>query len=228
MPLFYLPSFPSSFPDPSWAEPDGLIAIGGDLSPERLIQAYLEGFFPWYNPGEEILWWHPDPRMVLFPNDLKVSRSMRPYFNQHKYQVSYNTAFLEVIRYCQHQPRKDQEGSWIQEDIVEAYYQLNKLGYAHSVEVWEDDQLVGGLYGVALGRVFYGESMFAQRPNASKFGFISLVRRLHEAGFILIDCQQETAHLASMGAQPIPRSEFLTYLKENRIYSQSESLIYSL
>jgi len=216
MAIYQLTEDPYLFPDPKLASSAGLLAIGGDLTPERLITAYSLSFFPWYNPGEEILWWTPDPRLVLFPKDLKVSKSMRPYFNQNKFQITFNQNFEEVIRNCQSNDRKGQTaGSWITNDITAAYTRLHDLGYVHSVEVWQDEELVGGLYGIALGKVFFGESMFAKVSNASKFGFISLVQKLQTMNFTLIDCQQETNHLKSMGAAPISRDKFMTILEKN-------------
>ena len=203
------------FPHPNHSDPDGLLAIGGDLSPRRLILAYKNGIFPWFNPGEVFLWWSPDPRFVLFPDELKVSKSMRPYFNQKKFTVKYDTCFTEVMKQCSEAKRKGQAGTWITDEMIDAYTQLHDLGWAHSVEVYEGGELVGGLYGIALGSVFFGESMFAKRSNASKFGFISLVRNLVRHGFTLIDCQQETKHLASLGATSIPRSEFLEMMEGN-------------
>ncbi|NRB50693.1 MAG: leucyl/phenylalanyl-tRNA--protein transferase [Saprospiraceae bacterium] len=218
MPVFWLHEAELVFPHPSLADPTGVLAIGGDLRPERLLLAYQNGIFPWFNPGEEIMWWSPDPRFVLFPDELKVSRSMRPYFNQQKFGLSYDQAFPEVMQSCQTVNRlaQGQLGTWITESMLEAYIHLHELGYAHSVEVWEGKELVGGLYGVALGKVFFGESMFAKRSNASKFGFISLVRRLKEEGYTLIDCQQETRHLGSLGARSIGRAEFLEQLELNK------------
>ena len=216
MAIYQLTEDPYLFPDPKLASAAGLLAIGGDLTPERLITAYSLSFFPWYNPGEEILWWTPDPRLVLFPKDLKISKSMRPYFNQNKFRVTFNNNFEEVIKNCQINKRKGQsEGSWITNDITSAYTRLHDLGYVHSVEVWQGDELVGGLYGIALGKVFFGESMFAKASNASKFGFISLVQKLKELDFTLIDCQQETNHLKSLGAAPISREKFMSILEKN-------------
>lgn len=215
MPVFWLDPSDNRFPHPSEANPDGLLAIGGDLSAERLLSAYQLGIFPWYNPGELPLWWCPDPRFVLFPEQLKVSKSMRPYFNQQKFTVSYDTCFTEVVKACAKAPRQGQDGTWISNEIITGYTALHQKGFAHSVEVWEAGQLVGGLYGVALGKVFFGESMFARRSNASKFGFIALVRALRSRGFTLIDCQQETNHLRSLGAELISREAFLRLLGEN-------------
>ena len=206
------PRFPELFPDPLRANGQGPACFGGDLSPERLFNAYRLGFFPWFAEGEPILWWHPNPRFVLLPTELKVSKSMRPYFNQQKYTVTYDTHFREVMQECRGLHRPGQRGSWITDELIEGYVGLHELGIAHCVEVYEGEELVGGLYGLALGRVFFGESMFFKRPNASKFGFISLVRRLAERGYRLIDCQQETKHLKSLGGRAIPRSAFVQQL----------------
>ena len=216
MPVFLLPKDQVAFPPTELATPEGMLAIGGDLSPERLLMAYRLGIFPWYSSNEPILWWSPDPRFVLFPTDLKVAKSMRPYFNQQKFQVTYDQAFEEVIRQCQ-KPRRGQwgGGSWITGEMLDAYVGLHSLGYAHSVEVWDSGEMVGGLYGLSLGKCFFGESMFAKVSNASKFGFISLVKKLQALDFKLIDCQQQTKHLASLGAKAIPREEFVSMLKRN-------------
>lgn len=220
MPIYLLPDDELVFPSPHLASEEGILAVGGDLSPERLLLAYRQGIFPWYNPGEPILWWSPDPRFVLYPSELRIAKSMRPYFNQQKFKVTYNQAFPEVMRACQvriaeKKRRQRAIGSWITPEMVQAYTQLHEMGYAHSVEVWEEEQLVGGLYGLALGKVFFGESMFTRVSNASKFGFISLVQKLESQGFVLIDCQQETRHLASLGARSISRQRFVEELKKN-------------
>ncbi|OAV44185.1 leucyl/phenylalanyl-tRNA--protein transferase [Lewinella sp. 4G2] len=208
--LFRLhPDHPELFPDPQATAGDGPACFGGDLSPERLLTAYQLGYFPWFSEGEPILWWNPDPRFVLFPDKLRVSKSMRPYFNQQKYTVRYDTRFRDVMQHCRAVYREGQFGSWISDELVDGFVTLHEAGYAHSVEVYEGDELVGGLYGLAIGKVFFGESMFHLRPNASKFGFITLVRDLQAQGFRLIDCQQETAHLTSLGGRNIPRSTFL-------------------
>lgn len=202
------------FPDPRNADSEGIVAVGGDLSVSTLLTAYHQGIFPWYNENQPILWWCPDPRFVLFPDELKVSKSMRPYFNQQKYQITYDTAFSQVMEACGTLPRRGQQyGSWITEDMLSGYSALHDAGYAHSVEVWDQGDLVGGLYGVSIGQIFFGESMFSIRPNASKMGFIHLVRTLKKRGFQLIDCQQETGHLASLGARSISRALFLDTLK---------------
>jgi len=216
MPIYLLSKSDLAFPHPNLTSPRGILAMGGDLSPERLLLAYRWGIFPWYNEGEEILWWSPDPRFVLFPGELKVSKSMRPYFNQRKFEVSLDSAFDRVIEACRTTSRPGQlGGSWITEDMLAAYQRLHQLGFAHSVEVWKGEELVGGLYGISLGKVFFGESMFTRVSNASKFGFIWLVQQLREEGFWLVDCQQATRHLASLGARGISRERFLAILEKN-------------
>jgi leucyl/phenylalanyl-tRNA--protein transferase len=206
------------FPDVEESTEEGIVAVGGDLSVERLILAYSKGIFPWYSSDRSpILWWSPDPRFVLFPENLIVSKSMRPYFNQNKFKVTWDQNFEDVIKNCQKIDREDQPGTWITSKMLAAYIQLHKKGYAHSVEVWLDNELVGGLYGISLGKVFFGESMFAKVSNASKFGFISLVNQLKQKGFLLIDCQQETKHLESLGANAIKRKDFINILNHNNI-----------
>ncbi len=204
------------FPDPNLAEsePDGLLAVGGDLHPRRLIRAYRQGIFPWYNPGQPILWWSPDPRMVLFPERLHVSRSLRKVIRQGRFQISFDQDFAGVIRRCA-APRPGQSGTWITPEMERAYLRLHELGAAHSVEAWQNGELVGGLYGVAQGRVFFGESMFSFASNASKVAFATLVQCLETLGWALIDCQVHTAHLASLGAELIPRARFLEVLTDN-------------
>lgn len=217
MPVFWLSEKDFSFPHPELANEDGILAIGGDLSIERLLLAYNNGLFPWYNPGDPILWWSPDPRFVLFPEELKIAKSMRSYFNQKKFTVTFDRDFETVIRNCKSQVRKGQSGdTWISEDMVKAYCNLHRAGYAHSVEVWKESILVGGLYGVSLGKIFFGESMFSKVSNASKFGFITLVQYLINKGYTLIDCQQETEHLKSLGGRNISRAEFLERIVENQ------------
>jgi leucyl/phenylalanyl-tRNA--protein transferase len=206
------------FPDVEESTEEGIVAVGGDLSVERLILAYSRGIFPWYSSDKSpILWWSPDPRFVLFPENLIVSKSMRPYFNQNKFKVTWDQNFEDVIKNCQKIDREDQPGTWITSKMLAAYIQLHKKGYAHSVEVWLNNELVGGLYGISLGKVFFGESMFAKVSNASKFGFISLVNQLKQKGFLLIDCQQETKHLESLGANAIKRKDFIDILNDNNI-----------
>lgn len=194
-------------------EPNGLLAAGGDLSPQRLIEAYSRGIFPWFNPGEPVLWWSPDPRMVLFPGELKVSRSLRKTLKKRDYEVRVDTAFRQVMKACA-APRDGQGGTWITPAMIDAYTELHRLGLAHSVETWMEGKLVGGLYGISLGRMFYGESMFSLATDASKIAFVHLVRQLERWGYGMIDCQMKTAHLASLGAREIPRAEFSQKLSE--------------
>ncbi|EDP71112.1 Leucyltransferase [Flavobacteriales bacterium ALC-1] len=198
------------FPDVSYASADGLLAVGGDLSSERLLHAYQNGIFPWFEDTEPILWWSPDPRFVLFPKDLKVSKSMKQVFKKSLFKITENKAFRDVIENCAEAKREGQDGTWITDEMIEAYIKLHKLGYAKSVEVWQNDKLVGGLYGIALdNKVFCGESMFAKVSNASKVGFITLVQN---SNYKLIDCQLHTKHLESLGAKHISRAEFLKHL----------------
>ncbi|HVZ55552.1 MAG TPA: leucyl/phenylalanyl-tRNA--protein transferase [Chitinophagaceae bacterium] len=201
------------FPPVREAEPDGLLAIGGDLSVPRLLLAYRQGIFPWYE-GDYILWWSPDPRFVLFPEELRVSRSMRTLLRRTAWRFTVNQAFSQVIRACRTVPRAGQDGTWITGEMEQAYIQLHELGIAHSAEVWQEDQLVGGLYGLRLGRVFFGESMFSLRANASKLAFVRYVHQLQAEQVALIDCQVYTAHLDSLGARMIARSRFLELLRE--------------
>lgn len=189
-------------------DPNGLLAIGADLSPQRLLNAYRKGIFPWFNAGEPVLWWSPDPRMVLFPDALKVSRSLAKRLKRKDYDIRFDSAFREVMQACSSAPRPGQNGTWIMEEMVEAYCRLHELGYAHSVETWIDGKLAGGLYGVAMGRVFFGESMFHRVTDASKIAFVHLVRHLASQGVKMIDCQMKTAHLATFGASEIPRDAF--------------------
>jgi leucyl/phenylalanyl-tRNA--protein transferase len=195
------------FPDVSQASADGLLAIGGDLSPKRLIEAYSQGIFPWFNDEDPIMWWSPDPRFVIFPEELKVSKSMKQLFKKKPFRVTQNQDFESVIRSCSVAKRSDQDGTWITESMIEAYLNLHKLGYAISVEVWQKDDLVGGLYGLDVGNnVFCGESMFAKVSNASKYGFIDFIQK---STYKLIDCQLHTKHLESLGGKNISRAEFM-------------------
>jgi leucyl/phenylalanyl-tRNA--protein transferase len=194
-------------------QPNGLLAAGADLSPTRLLEAYRRGIFPWFSAGDPILWWSPDPRMVLFPGEFKISRSLRKTLLRGQYQMRCDTAFEQVMRACS-QPRDGQNGTWIQEDMIAAYVRLHKAGYAHSIETWMDNELVGGLYGVSIGRMFYGESMFSNKTDASKIALAYLTAQLKRWNFGMIDCQMNTAHLASLGAREIPRREFLIRLQE--------------
>ncbi len=206
-----IPWLDTQTPFPSVAlalsDPNGLLAAGADLSPERLIEAYKQGIFPWFNEGDPILWWSPDPRMVLFPDELKISRSLRKTLKKHPYVIRVDSAFQEVMQGCA-APRNAQAGTWISPRMISAYTRLHELGIAHSVEAWSDDQLVGGLYGMAIGKMFYGESMFSRLTDASKVPFAHLVSQLKRWGFGMIDCQMNTPHLASLGAREIPRNEF--------------------
>ncbi len=213
MPVYRLPEA-IVFPPAECAVRSGLLAVGGDLSPERLLAAYREGIFPWYAEGEPILWWSPDPRFVLFPGELRVSRSMRQFLQKGLLRITFDHAFRGVIAACR-KPRPGQDGTWITEEMRKAYIALHDLGYAHSVEVWHEEKLAGGLYGVSLGRCFFGESMFSAMANASKAALIALVSRLRELAFDLIDCQVESPHLAILGARTIPRRTFCTLLKES-------------
>ena len=202
------------FPDPHTASPEGLLAVGGDLSPERLLTAYQKGIFPWYGENQPILWWSPDPRMVLFPQKLHLSKSMRQILRKKPFKVSFNQNFEAVITQCARVERKGQTGTWITPAMIEAYTALHKKGYARSVEVWKDQKLVGGLYGVFLKEkhIFCGESMFAKVSNASKYGFVKWVEQLRKEQVGLIDCQVYTEHLESLGAEEIPRKDFLEFL----------------
>jgi len=212
VPIFRLPREPV-FPEPREAEPDGLLAVGGDLSPERLLQAYGAGIFPWYSDDTPILWWSPDPRLVLEPSWLHVPRSLARTMRRGRYAVRADTAFSQVIRRCADQPRPGQDGTWITDEMVFAYERLHRLGFAHSFEAWEGDALAGGLYGVSLGAAFFGESMYADRPDASKVAFVRAVESLAGWGVELVDCQVRTEHLARFGAREISRDDFLTRLE---------------
>lgn len=200
------------FPPVHLAEPDGLLAVGGDLSTDRLLLAYRNGIFPWYE-GHHILWWCPDPRFVLTPDKLKISKSMMQLLKRHAFTFTINKAFTEVINNCKNISRQGQDGTWITDEIKEAYTRLHHAGYAHSAEVWQDGQLVGGLYGVRMGKIFFGESMFSKMSNASKYAFISYVQHLKKEGVQLIDCQVYTEHLESLGARMMARSSFIQQLK---------------
>lgn len=192
--------------------PNGLLAAGGDLSPPRLLEAYTQGIFPWYSPGEPILWWSPDPRMVVFPKEVKLSRSLTKTLRNTAYSIRFDTTFSAVISACARKTRSGQSGTWISTEMIAAYEKLHHLGYAHSVETWVNGELVGGLYGIAIGRAFYGESMFSQVRDASKIAFAHLCAYLKQQKFGIIDCQMETAHLTSLGARLIARSDFVATL----------------
>ncbi|MFO8063479.1 MAG: leucyl/phenylalanyl-tRNA--protein transferase [Spirochaetota bacterium] len=201
-----------TFPLPSEAGPDGLLAVGGNLSPGVLLAAYSQGVFPWYSHGEPILWWSPDPRFVLFPAELHIPKSLRRTLNRGRFRYTFDRAFSEVIAGCSESPRAEQAGTWITDEMISGYVELHQLGYAHSLEVWDSDRLAGGLYGVSLGGMFFGESMFARVPDASKAGFVTFVKLLEERGFDCIDSQMYTEHLDRFGARDMDRSEFLELL----------------
>lgn len=201
------------FPSVDEASPEGIVAIGGDLSPERLLLAYRSGIFPWFEDDEPILWWSPPERMVLLFNELKVSKSMRNILNRNMFRVTFNTAFADVIANCRDIKREGQQGTWITDAMTEAYCTLHSLGFAKSVEVWHEDALVGGLYGVDLGHIFCGESMFSKMPNASKVAFIALCKKLQAENYRLLDCQVHNDHLESLGAREILREDFLEVLQ---------------
>ncbi|OAB79986.1 leucyl/phenylalanyl-tRNA--protein transferase [Cochleicola gelatinilyticus] len=203
------------FPDPSEADEDGLLAVGGDLSSERLLLAYRSGIFPWYSEGQPLLWWSPNPRMILKPNRFKVSKSFRKTLRLEKFRITFNTAFCEVIEQCAAIKRKGQDGTWITSEMEQSYLKLHNAGYAKSVEVWIEDTLVGGLYGIDLPKqkVFCGESMFSKKSDASKVAFYYLAEYLKRQDYKLIDCQMYTDHLASLGAEELPRTEFLKLLR---------------
>ena len=211
MPIFRL-GRDVAFPDPARSEPDGLLAVGGDLRPERLLAAYAMGIFPWFDDSSPILWWSPDPRLVLEPERLHVSRRLGRTIRQGRYRVTADAAFERVIRRCAASARPGQRGTWITREMVDAYVRLHRLGFAHAFEAWEGETLAGGLYGVSLGGAFFGESMFADRPDASKVAFVRAVEWLASRGVGLVDCQVWTEHLVSLGAHEIPRREFLARL----------------
>ena len=202
------------FPPPELADDDGLLAVGGDLSINRLVLAYSMGIFPWYSDDAPILWWSPDPRPVIFPKRLKVPHTLKQTMKKGVFRITTNTAFEDVIKNCAIINRKGQDGTWINHDMIEAYIRLHKAGYAHSVEAWDGDELAGGLYGIMLGKAFFGESMFAKKSDASKVAFVTYALTLAEKDFELIDCQVTTAHMKRFGAVEIPRAEFMAHLKK--------------
>ena len=212
MPVFALPD-EHIFPPPHLATREGLLAVGGDLSPGRLLVAYRQGIFPWYSEGDPILWWSPDPRMVLYPHEFRASKSLGKTLRRQRYQVTFDTAFDQVIRNCGRLRTENGEGTWITPEMEAAYIHLHTLGYAHSVEAWHEGGLVGGLYGIALGCIFFGESMFSTMSDASKVCLYHLIAYLLENQFHLVDCQVPTDHLARMGARNIPRKTFMAQLK---------------
>jgi len=212
MPVFALVEEPV-FPPAGWADKNGLLAIGGDLSPQRITNAYRGGIFPWFAQGDPILWWSPDPRLVIFPGEMHVSRTMDSIFEKNVFQPTYDRDFVKVLENCR-KPRKKQPDTWITPEMSAAYIELHRLGYAHSLEVWSGAELVGGLYGLSFGKAFFGESMFSSLPNASKYALIALARELFNRGFLFIDCQVPSPHLKTLGAREIPRSRFLKLLQK--------------
>lgn len=215
MPVYQIPQ-ELNFPDPELAEDDGLLGLGGDLSPERLLLAYGNGIFPWYSRSEPIMWWSPDPRCVLHPEKLKISTSLRQALKKGNYEVRFDTCFEEVIGHCAKTKRKGQRGTWITKEMVAAYIRLHELGFAHSTEIFMDGKLAGGLYGVSIGRTYSGESMFHLKPDASKIALYHLVERLKAWKFPLIDCQVANPHLLSLGAEEMARKEFLKQVLRER------------
>jgi leucyl/phenylalanyl-tRNA--protein transferase len=214
MPI-YLLSDELVFPSPNLAKKNGLLAVGGDLSRKRLLLAYRMGIFPWYSREDPILWWSPDPRLVLYPPELRISKSLQKTIRKDLFQVTMDRAFRQVITECANIPRKKNEGTWIVEDMIQAYCWLHDAGFAHSIEAWRGKELAGGLYGVSLGRCFFGESMFSRIADASKVAFVTLVRQLRDLSFDIIDCQVPTGHLKRFGAREIPRALFLNQLKKS-------------
>ncbi len=212
------------FPPPDDAQEDGLLAVGGDLSPKRLLLGYQLGIFPWYSDGQPILWWSPDPRLVFEPKNFRIPKALRQTLKKGIFQVTFDQAFERVIQACGEVPRKGQQGTWITSEMRDAYIALHKLGFAHSVESWFEGELAGGLYGVSLGRCFFGESMFFCKTDASKVAFAALLERLKDWGFHMIDAQMTTRHLISLGAKEIPRSVFLHRLEEALRFSTREGL----
>jgi leucyl/phenylalanyl-tRNA--protein transferase len=219
MPIFSLRE-DYEFPPVELADKTGILAVGGDLSPGRLIEAYKHGIFPWFSEGDPIIWWSPDPRFVLFPDEIKIARTMRQVFNRHIFTVTFDKNFDDIIYACR-EPRGDKDGTWITDEMAEAYITLHRMGYAHSVEVWHEGSLAGGLYGVSLGRCFFGESMFTRVSNASKAALITLTQKLKTLDFSIIDCQVYTGHLQSLGARHIRRSEFIQIVNDGLRYEST-------
>lgn len=216
---------PTYFPSVNLATAEGIVAFGGDLKTERLIAAYKNGIFPWYSKGEPIIWFSPNPRCVLQPENLKIRKSLRPVLNKKKFQITVNQCFTEVIANCKNIERPNQDGTWITKEMQSAYIKLHQLNIAHSVEVWENEELVGGLYGLSIGNIFCGESMFSKVPNASRVGFIYFVKYLKSVGFKLIDCQIENPYLLSLGANAINRDDFLLHLKLGLSFDLSNKIV---
>lgn len=221
MPIYLLDDTQHIFPNPNNANEEGILAVGGDLDPQRLLLAYENGIFPWFNPEDPIVWWSPNPRMVLKPEKVKVSKSMKQVLNRNTFEIRFDTDFVQTISNCQKTVRdnQDEQGTWISEELIESYTELHKMGYAHSVEAWRDDKMVGGLYGVSLGDCFFGESMFSKESNASKACFIRLAKELEKKNFRMIDCQVYTEHLESLGAEKTERKVFLEELNDGLLKS---------
>lgn len=230
MPVFLLDDSKDTlkFPPPHLASDIGLLAVGGDLSQERLLQAYREGVFPWFSDDEPIMWWSPDPRLVLYPNEIRISKSLQRIMSRDRFRITLDTDFEAVIDACAETPRKHDAGTWITPDMIEAYCRLHRNGYAHSVEAWYDGKLAGGLYGISLGKCFFGESMFSRESNASKVAFASLARHLQALSFDIIDCQVSNDHLKRFGAKEIPRRLFLAQLAQSLNCPKDETLAGSL
>lgn len=216
---FFLPQKVDFFPHPLLCDPDGLLAFGTEVSAQKLLLSYQFGIFPWNGPDDPTLWWYTHPRLILKPNEVKISKSMRRYFNQDIFSCTFDTAFELVIKHCRNKSRKGQDATWITDDIEQSFIELHHRGYAHSVEVWQEDRLVGGLYGMVLGKIFCGESMFADVSNASKYALINLCQYLEKKDFWLIDCQEATKHLKSMGGQLMSKGEYFSKLKRNALIS---------
>ncbi len=210
----YLLDKANDFPNPETADSQGLLAVGGEISPECLVIAYKKGIFPWYNPGEPILWWSPDPRLVLFPRELSVTKRLERTIRQKRFTITFDKAFPKVIRACAYTRLEQGQGTWLNEELINSFCHLNQKGIAHSIESWKDGKLVGGLYGMLIGSVFFGESMFFKERDASKVAFVTMVRTLQSLGLKMIDCQVPTTYLMNFGARLIPRSTFLEYLKK--------------
>ncbi|MBL0721593.1 MAG: leucyl/phenylalanyl-tRNA--protein transferase [Sulfurovum sp.] len=222
---YNIPCLSSShlFPNPRYSADEGLLAFGGDLSPIRILKAYRQGIFPWFNNDDPILWWSPNPRMILYPEDFKVNKSFKRFLRQERYQIKFDKSFKDVINYCGSVDRNGQNGTWLMDDMKNAYIKLFKMGFAHSVEVYEDNILVGGLYGLSIGRIFFGESMFSLKSNASKVAFKALSDTLSLRGYNFIDCQVQNDYLAQMGAKNIDRDRFLCELEESFTHSSDIS-----
>lgn len=217
MSIYFLPEKNFNFPDPNLADEEGILAIGGNLEEDTLIKAYSNSLFPWFEPDSPIIWWTPNPRFVLFPENIRIQKSMRSIFNSKKFEFRYNTCFEEVLKQCASVPRKDQDGTWIDNRIEQAFKKLHSNGWCHSIEVWKNNELIGGLYGIIIGTIFFGESMFSKEANASKAALIHLCNNHKELGIKLIDCQVHTEHLEFLGANFMDRIEFLRILETNPI-----------